>query len=163
MSTVLVLNGPNLNLLGTREPGIYGSATLADVERLCLDEAGRLGLKVDFRQSNHEGQLIDWIHQAGQDRAAGRLLGAVLNPGALTHTSLALHDAIKAAQLPVVELHISNVHAREEVRHHSFVSPAARGIVVGFGVAGYPLAIRGLYEVLRTAEPLPAAGDGSDP
>jgi 3-dehydroquinate dehydratase II len=161
--TVLVLNGPNLNLLGTREPGVYGSATLAEVERLCHEEAGRLGLKVDFRQSNHEGQLIDWIHQAGQDHAAGRLLGAVLNPGALTHTSLALHDAIKAAQLPVVELHISNVHAREAVRHHSFVSPAARGIVVGFGVAGYPLAIRGLYEVLRTAEPVPAASDGSDP
>jgi 3-dehydroquinate dehydratase-2 len=127
--TVLVLNGPNLNLLGTREPGIYGSATLADVERMCHEETGKLGLTLDFRQSNHEGQLIDWIQEAGPECAAGRLLGAVLNPGALTHTSLALHDAIKAADLPVIELHISNVHAREEVRRHSFVSPAARGIV----------------------------------
>ena len=155
MRTVLVLNGPNLNLLGTREPGIYGSATLADVERMCHEEAGKLGLKVDFRQSNHEGQLIDWIHEAGPECAAGRLLGAVLNPGALTHTSLALHDAIKAADLPVVELHISNVHAREEVRRHSFVSPAARGIVVGVGVAGYPLAIRGLHDTVRSVEAVP--------
>jgi 3-dehydroquinate dehydratase II len=146
--TVLVLNGPNLNLLGTREPDIYGSATLADAEQLCHEEAARLGLKVDFRQSNHEGQLIDWIQEAGTERAAGRLLGVVLNPGALTHTSLALHEAIVGARLPVVEVHVSNVHAREAVRHHSFVSPAARGIVVGFGVAGYPLAIRGLHDVL---------------
>ena len=150
MRTVLVLNGPNLNLLGSREPDVYGSATLADVELLCHEEAAQLGLKADVRQSNHEGQLIDWIHQAGQDHAAGRLLGAVLNPGALTHTSLALHDAIKGTGLPVVELHISNVHAREAVRHHSFVSPAALGIVVGFGVAGYPLAIRGLHDALES-------------
>jgi 3-dehydroquinate dehydratase II len=148
VSTVLVLNGPNLNLLGTREPEVYGTATLADAERLCHQEAATLGLKVDFRQSNHEGQLIDWIHEAGLERAAGRLLGMVLNAGALTHTSLALHDAIVGARLPVVELHVSNVHAREAVRHHSFVSPAARGIVVGFGVAGYPLAIRGLHDVV---------------
>jgi 3-dehydroquinate dehydratase-2 len=147
--TVLVLNGPNLNLLGTREPGIYGAATLADVERMCHEEAGKLGLEVDFRQSNHEGRLIDWIHEAGPACAAGRLIGAVLNAGALTHTSLALHDAIKATGLPVVEVHISNVHAREEVRHHSFVSPVARGIVVGFGAVGYPLAIRGLHDALR--------------
>jgi 3-dehydroquinate dehydratase II len=151
VSTVLVLNGPNLNLLGTREPHLYGTATLADAERLCQEEAAKLGLKVDFRQSNHEGQLIDWIQEAGLERTAGRLLGAVLNPGALTHTSLALHDAIVGAGLPVVELHVSNVHAREAVRHHSFVSPAARGIVVGFGVAGYPLAIRGLHDVLGAA------------
>jgi 3-dehydroquinate dehydratase II len=152
MSTVLVLNGPNLNLLGTREPGIYGAATLADVERMCREEADALGLKVDFRQSNSEGQLIDWIHEAGAEHAAGRLIGAVFNPGAFTHTSLALHDAVKGARLPVVEVHISNVHTREEVRHHSFLSPAARGIVVGFGVAGYPLAIRGLHVVSRSEE-----------
>jgi 3-dehydroquinate dehydratase II len=160
--TVLVLNGPNLNLLGTRETGIYGSASLADVERMCEEEADRLGLKVDCRQSNHEGELIEWIHEAGLECAAGRLLGAVLNPGALTHTSLALHDAIKAASLPVVELHISNVHAREEVRRHSFVSPAARGIVIGCGVAGYPLAIRGLYDTARPAEAAPTSASERD-
>jgi 3-dehydroquinate dehydratase-2 len=158
--TVLVLNGPDLNLLGTREPSIYGSATLADVERMCHDEAGKLGLKVDFRQSNHEGQLIDWIQGAGPECAAGRLLGAVLNPGALTHTSLALHDAIKAADLPVVELHISSVHAREEVRRHSFVSPAARGIVVGFGVASYPLIYRSGVERHPLASGMTAVGLG---
>ena len=157
MRTVLVLNGPNLNLLGTREPGIYGPATLADVERMCHEEAGKLGLKVDFRQSNHEGRLIDWIQEAGPECAAGRLLGAVLNPGALTHTSLALHDAIKAVALPVVELHTPNVHAREEVRRHSFVSPAARGIVVGFGVAGSPLAMRRLNDAVRSAEATPTS------
>jgi 3-dehydroquinate dehydratase-2 len=160
--TVLVLNGPNLNLLGTREPGIYGAATLADVERMCHEEAGKLGLNVDFRQSNHEGQLIDWIQEAGLECRAGRLLGAVLNPGALTHTSLALYDAIKATGLPVVELHISNVHAREEVRRHSFVSPAARGVVAGFGVAGYPLAIRGLYDAMRPAEAVPTSASEGD-
>jgi 3-dehydroquinate dehydratase-2 len=149
MTSVLVLNGPNLNLLGTRKPEVYGTTSLADVEKLCRDEAGRLGLELDFRQSNHEGELIDWIHAAGADRRAGRCIGAVFNPGAFTHTSAALHDAIEGAELPVVELHISNVHRREEFRHHSFISPVARGIVVGFGVAGYRLAIAGLYEVTR--------------
>jgi 3-dehydroquinate dehydratase-2 len=149
MTSVLVLNGPNLNLLGRREPAVYGSQTLADVEKLCAAEAARLDLTLDFRQSNSEGELIDWVHQGGLDVAAGTCIGAVFNPGALTHTSLALHDAIKGAMLPVVELHISNVHTRESYRHHSWISPAARGIVVGFGVAGYPLAIRGLREVTR--------------
>jgi 3-dehydroquinate dehydratase-2 len=147
MTSVLVLNGPNLNLLGTREPAIYGAQTIADVEKLCRDEGARHGLDVDFRQSNHEGQLIDWIQEAGRACAAGTMIGVVFNPGALTHTSLALHDAIKGAQVPVVELHISNVHNREEYRHHSFISPAARGIVVGFGVVGYALAIDGLYRL----------------
>ena len=147
MATVLVLNGPNLNLLGTREPGIYGAQTLADVERMCKDTAGEFGLELDFRQSNHEGELIDWIQEAGLAVSAGGCIGVVLNPGAFTHTSLALQDAITGAQVPVVEVHISNVHAREEFRRHSFISPVAAGIVVGFGVIGYVLAIRGLYEI----------------
>src|SRR2546430_15002541 len=112
MKTVLVLNGPNLNLLGTREPGVYGAQTLADVEKLCRDEAARLSLEVDFRQSNHEGELIDWIHEAGRECAAGTMLRVAFNAGAFTHTSIALHDAIKGANAPVIELHISNVHAR---------------------------------------------------
>ena len=147
MTTVLVLNGPNLNLLGTRKPEVYGSTTLADVEKLCAAEAAELGLQLEFRQSNYEGQLIDWIHEEGAKVKAGTSIGAVLNPGALTHTSVALHDAIEGVSLPVIELHISNVHAREEFRHHSVISPVARGIVVGFGVPGYSLAIRGLYEL----------------
>ena len=144
MKTVLVLNGPNLNLLGTREPEIYGSDTLADVEKLCRDEGARLGLAVECKQSNHEGQLIDWIHEAGREYAASRMIGVVLNAGAYTHTSVALHDAIKGVNVPVIELHISNVHAREPFRHHSWLSPAASGIIVGFGVQGYALAIGGL-------------------
>jgi 3-dehydroquinate dehydratase II len=146
--SVLVINGPNLNLLGTRKPEVYGTTTLSDVEKLCRDAAGRLGLDLQFRQSNHEGQLVDWIHEAGVAVKEGRSIGVVLNPGALTHTSVTLHDAIEGASVPVVELHISNVHRREEFRHHSFVSPVARGIVVGFGVHGYVLAIQGLHEVV---------------
>jgi 3-dehydroquinate dehydratase-2 len=152
MSNVLVLNGPNLNLLGRRRPEVYGTASLADVRDLCQAEGKSLGVDIDFRQSNHEGELIDWIHQAGAARDRGGLLGAVLNPGALTHTSLALHDAIEGASLPVIELHISNVHCREDFRHHSYISPAARGIVVGFGVIGYALAIRGLVAVSGPAQ-----------
>jgi 3-dehydroquinate dehydratase II len=147
MKKVLVLNGPNLNLLGTREPAVYGVETLADVERLCKEEADKLGLEVDCRQSNHEGQLIDWIHEAGREIAAGNLLGVVFNPGAFTHTSIALHDAIKGANATVIELHISNVHARETFRHRSYISPAARGIIVGFGVQGYAIAIAALARV----------------
>ena len=151
MKTVLVLNGPNLNLLGTREPAVYGSETLADVERICQEAAQRLGLAAQCRQTNHEGQLIDWIHEAGRLCAQGEMIGVVLNAGALTHTSIALHDAIKGASVPLVELHISNVHAREEFRHHSYVSPAARGIIVGFGVKGYALAIEALVRVSESA------------
>jgi 3-dehydroquinate dehydratase II len=145
MTSVLVLNGPNLNLLGTREPEVYGRNTLADVEEMCRQEAGKLGLEVVFRQSNHEGQLIDWIHEAGAQVRAGTSIGAVFNPGAFTHTSIALRDAIEGASLPVVEVHISNVHRRERFRHRSYISPVARGIVIGFGVHGYVLAITGLY------------------
>ncbi|TMG84847.1 MAG: type II 3-dehydroquinate dehydratase [Betaproteobacteria bacterium] len=144
MKTILILNGPNLNLLGTREPGVYGAQTLDDVEKICLDEGTKLGLSIDFRQSNHEGQLIDWIHEAGRECAAGNMLGVVFNAGAYTHTSIALHDAIKGANVPVIELHISNVHAREAFRHHSWISPVARGVMAGFGVQGYALAIAGL-------------------
>ncbi|MCK6421423.1 MAG: type II 3-dehydroquinate dehydratase [Aquabacterium sp.] len=144
MATILVLNGPNLNLLGTREPQVYGSATLADVEQLCRDTAAGLGAQAQCRQSNHEGVLIDWIHEAGREHAAGRVIGVVLNAGAYTHTSVALHDAIKGAGVPVVEVHISNVHAREGFRHHSYLSPVASGVVVGFGIHGYALAMQGL-------------------
>ena len=151
---ILILNGPNLNLLGQREPAQYGHTTLADVEAMCRDAAQRLGHAADCFQSNHEGALIDRIHAAGAQFRNGELLGVVLNAGALTHTSLALHDAIKGvAPLPVVEVHISNVHAREAYRHHSWISPAAAGIVVGFGVDGYVLAIEGL---VRKAAAKPA-------
>jgi 3-dehydroquinate dehydratase II len=144
MKTALILNGPNLNLLGTREPAVYGAQTLADVETLCREACAAHGLQHDFRQSNHEGDLIDWIHEAGRAHAAGSLAGVVLNAGAYTHTSVALHDAIKGAGVPVIELHISNVHAREPFRHHSFVSPVARGVILGLGVQGYALAIAAL-------------------
>ena len=142
--TALVLNGPNLNLLGTREPAVYGAQTLADVEALCREACAAHGFALDFRQSNHEGVLIDWIHEAGRVQAAGTLAGVVLNAGAYTHTSIALHDAIKGAGVQVIEVHISNVHAREAFRHHSTISPVARGVIVGLGVAGYALAIAAL-------------------
>jgi 3-dehydroquinate dehydratase II len=148
---ILVLNGPNLNLLGTREPAVYGHTTLADVEALCRAAAAERGAEADCRQTNHEGVLIDWIHAAGVQHRAGELAGVVFNAGAYTHTSLALHDAIKGSGVPVIEVHISNVHAREAVRHHSFISPAAAGIVVGFGIDGYVLAIDGLLRKTRAA------------
>ena len=148
MTTVLVLNGPNLHLLGLREPAIDGSQRLADVEELCRTTAAELGWDLDFRQSNHEGELVDWIQQGGQDQRAGQLVGAVINAGALTHTSVALADAISGAQLRAVEVHISNVHRRESFRQHSYLSAVAAGIVIGFGVAGYPLALRGLHALI---------------
>ena len=151
MTPVYVFNGPNLNLLGTRKPEVYGTTTLSDVEAMCREEAETLGLELVFGQSNHEGQLIDWIQEAGAAVKAGQAIGAVLNPGAYTHTSVALHDAIEGVELPVVELHISNVHRREPFRHHSYVSPVAAGIVAGFGVYGYVLAIRGLHNAARPA------------
>jgi len=138
--TIYVLNGPNLNLLGTREPEKYGRATLADVERLCRDAGKRFGLAVKFHQSNHEGAIVDWIHAAAREQAAG----IVLNPAGYTTTSVAILDAILAAQIPVVEVHITNIHARESFRHDSYVSRVARAVICGFGVDGYGLAIRGL-------------------
>jgi 3-dehydroquinate dehydratase-2 len=134
---VFVLNGPNLNLLGRRDRTIYGDATLADVEQLCVEEAHRLGLTTDFRQSNHEGVLIDWVHEA-------IALGApvVGNFGAYTHTSIALMDALDNVEAPVIEVHISDIHAREDFRHTSYISLVATEVIVGQGVAGYPLALR---------------------
>ena len=145
MPSVLVMNGPNLNLLGTRKPEVYGSTTLADVERMCASAAQALGLDLEFRQSNHEGDLIDAIHAEGRRAKEGGSIGVVFNPGAYTHTSVALHDAVEAVEVPLIELHISNVHKREPFRHHSYLSPVAAGIVVGFGVHGYVLAIPGLH------------------
>jgi 3-dehydroquinate dehydratase-2 len=149
MTSITVLNGPNLNLLGTRKPEVYGRTTIADVEAICREEAGGLGLDVEFHQSNHEGRLIDLIHALGPEVSSGASLGAVYNPGAHTHYSYAIRDAIEGASVPVIEIHISNVHAREEFRHHSVISPMAKGIVVGFGVYGYVLAIRGLHQLAK--------------
>ena len=138
---VLVLNGPNLNLLGTREPAVYGHTTLADVEALCVAAGAERGASVECRQSNHEGVLIDWIHDAGLRHRAGTLAGVVMNPGAYTHTSVALHDAIKGTGVPLIEIHISNVHAREAFRHHSYLAAVCDHHVIGHGVQGYAEAI----------------------
>jgi 3-dehydroquinate dehydratase-2 len=153
---VLVLNGPNLNLLGTREPAVYGTAGLTDVEDLCCREAGRYGLDVEARQTNHEGELVDWLQEAGRAYAEGRLVGVVLNAGALTHTSVSLRDAIVGTGVPVIEVHVSNVHAREDFRHHSYLSAVAAGIVIGFGVDGYALAIAGLARRAGLVDARPA-------
>jgi 3-dehydroquinate dehydratase-2 len=137
MPVVFVLNGPNLNLLGTREPEIYGSDTLDDIGRGLHERAGALGLEIDMRQSNHEGHLVDWLHEAN---AAGAK-AVILNAGAYTHTSIALRDAIAAITVPVIEVHLSNPHARESFRHRSHIAPVAKGAVVGFGALGYQLAL----------------------
>lgn len=137
------MNGPNLNLLGTRQPEIYGATTLADIERNCTNAAARLGITVSFVQSNHEGVLIDEIHAA-----RGTYDGIVLNAGAYTHTSVAIMDAIKSVALPVVELHLSNIHQRESFRHTSYISKVAVGQICGFGAAGYPLALEALATFL---------------
>lgn len=144
MKTALILNGPNLNLLGTREPHVYGSQTLQDVQLLCERACAANSFAADFRQTNHEGVLVDWLHEAGRLHADGKLAGVILNAGAYTHTSVALHDAIKGTGIVLIELHISNVHAREAFRHHSYISPAAKAVMAGFGVNGYALAIAGL-------------------
>lgn len=141
---VLVLNGPNLNLLGTREPATYGYETLADIQALCSRTGDALDLNIEFQQTNHEGQLIDWIHQA-----RGRVAGIVINPAAWTHTSVAIRDALVASEVPVVEVHLSNVHKREEFRHHSFVSGIAVGVICGLGSNGYRMAIEHFAHLLK--------------
>jgi 3-dehydroquinate dehydratase-2 len=144
MASVLVLNGPNLNLLGQRQPEVYGAATLADVEALCRDAGAKLGLDVECVQSNHEGALIDAIHSA-----VGTHDGIVLNAGGLTHTSIALMDAISSAAVPTVEVHLSNIHAREPFRHKSYISRVAVGQIAGFGPLGYTFALQALAERLK--------------
>jgi 3-dehydroquinate dehydratase-2 len=143
--TLYVINGPNLNLLGTREPEKYGRSTLADVEALCRDAARKHGFAVEFRQSNHEGQIVDWIQEAGRNQAAG----IVLNAAAYTHTSIAIPDALAAARTPTIEVHITNVHAREEFRHRSYISGVANAVLCGFGIHGYALAIEGLAAIVK--------------
>jgi len=143
-NTIYVLNGPNLNLLGTREPEIYGRSTLADVEALCLRTAKRHRLAVAFHQSNHEGELIDWIHEARRKKAAG----LVINPAGYTHTSVAIADALVTLDAPVIEVHISNIHAREPFRSRSYVSRVASGVICGLGIDGYALAIIGLAAMI---------------
>jgi 3-dehydroquinate dehydratase-2 len=146
MSTVYVINGPNLNLLGTREPEKYGRGTLADVEALCRKAAAANGLEIEFRQTNREGEIIDWIHEAGRTAAAG----IVLNAAAYTHTSIAILDAIAAVAVPTIEVHITNIHAREGFRGQSYVSKAAKAVLCGFGIDGYALAIEGLAAMIGT-------------
>lgn len=138
--TIYVLNGPNLNLLGTREPKTYGRATLKDLEKLCRDAGKRHKIDIEFHQSNHEGELIDWIHEAGAKKAAG----VVINPGGYTHSSVAIRDAVAAVDIPVIEVHISNIFAREDFRHFSHIAPVAKATLSGFGITGYALAIDGL-------------------
>lgn len=143
-TAVLVLNGPNLNLLGWREPGIYGAMTLADIEADCVEYGKALGLDVTCRQSNHEGELVTWIQEV-----AGRFAGLVINPGAYSHTSIAIHDAMRSLEEPIIEVHLSNIHQREGFRHHSYVSLVAKGVICGFGAKGYDLALSGLASMLK--------------
>ncbi|MEH6365990.1 MULTISPECIES: type II 3-dehydroquinate dehydratase [Pseudomonas] len=142
--TVLILNGPNLNMLGTREPATYGHETLGDIADMCRLTGERLELQVEFQQTNHEGQMIDWIHQA-----RGRCAGIIINPAAWTHTSVAIRDALVASEVPVIEVHLSNVHARETFRHHSYVSAIAVGVMCGFGSNGYRLALEHFAQLIK--------------
>ena len=143
MPAVFILNGPNLNLLGVRDPSIYGRDTLGDIEERCTARAASLNLEIDFRQSNHEGQLVDWIQEARESAD-----GIILNAGALTHTSVAVLDALSAAALPIIEVHLSNIFRRESFRHHSYVSLAANGVICGLGAQGYELALDAIARLI---------------
>jgi len=144
LPTVFILNGPNLNLLGVRDPSIYGHDTLGDIEERCTARAASLGLEIDFRQTNHEGQIVDWIQEARESAD-----GIILNAGALTHTSVAVLDALAAAELPVVEVHLSNIFRRDRFRHHSYVSLAANGVICGLGAHGYELALDAVARLIE--------------
>lgn len=142
---IYILNGPNLNLLGQREPEVYGRLTLEQIEQQCAAKAKELGYAIDFRQSNHEGVLIDWLHDANVNASS-----VVINPGAYTHTSVALHDAVRAIEPPVIEVHLSQTAAREDFRHHSYIAAAAKGTISGFGLASYLLGIEAAVQCLNT-------------
>ena len=142
--TIYVINGPNLNSLGVREPEKYGHSTLADVEKLCRATAKRYGLGVEFRQTNREGEIVDWFHEAKAKKAAG----IVINSAGYSHTSIAILDAINAVQIPTIEVHITNIHQRDAFRHHSYISKAAKGVICGFGITGYALGITGLAALI---------------
>ena len=144
MPTVFILNGPNLNLLGVRERSVYGHDTLGDIEERCITRAAALDLQIDFRQTNHEGQLVDWVHEARESAD-----GIILNAGALTHTSVAVLDALSAADLPVIEVHLSNIFRRESFRHLSYVSLAASGVICGLGAHGYELALEAIARLIE--------------
>ncbi len=146
--TILILNGPNLNLLGAREPEVYGRQTLGEIEAMCVEKGKELALEVDFRQSNNEGELVEWIQQA-----RGSAAGIVINAGALTHTSVAILDALRAVELPVAEVHLSNIFRREPFRRHSYVAEAARGVICGFGGQGYALALEAMARLVDDGEP----------
>ncbi|HYD31377.1 MAG TPA: type II 3-dehydroquinate dehydratase [Azospirillaceae bacterium] len=141
--SVLMVSGPNINMLGTREPHIYGSETLDDLEAMCQERADRLGLALDFRQSNHEGEIVTWIQQARTEHD-----GIIINAGAYTHTSIAIMDALILSELPVIEVHLSNIFKREPFRHHSYISPVAKGMICGFGPQSYVLALDALARII---------------
>ena len=143
-SSILILNGPNLNMLGQREPAIYGRDTLADIETACRSKAAELGIDIDFRQSNSEGELVGWAQSAGKSHA-----GIIINAGGYTHTSVALLDALTVSELPVVEVHLSNIFRREDFRHHSYISRVASGVICGFGLKGYLLALDAMAQLIR--------------
>jgi 3-dehydroquinate dehydratase II len=144
---VTVLNGPNMNMLGLRQPHLYGSATLDDVEQLCAETAELLGLAIDFRQTNGEGELVSWVQEC-----RGRSAGIIINPAGYTTTSIALMDALLASELPVIEVHVTNIHRREEFRHNSYVSKVAVGVIAGLGIRGYALALEAMAEIIQESE-----------